>query len=801
MASEESVKPKRIVRLRGWLKRKWEGFLPGRTTRRGATAGILAIAVILSTFFGMFMRPGLPGILDSLIGVLFYLVMALLIGLVIWLVYRLVLVLPRFLSTLGFVALVVLIYSLIDLGFPAPYNILVGITFGLGAALLGGGIARLFNREFRFARPWKKLVVFLFIGIPLVSFGAVVLWMMGRGSTDHLIEVPSPDPTIQALSASNPSRPGPFDILSVTYGSEKNKRRPEFGAEADLKTDSVDATPFVKNSKGWKITLRHWYWGFDFTEFPVNGTVWYPDGDGPFPLVLIVHGNHKMQEYSDPGYAYLGELMASRGFIFVSVDENFFNGAFMSGLTRENDGRGWMLLQHLKVWREWNRKEGHLFYGKVDMDNIGLIGHSRGGEAAAIAAAFNRLSFYPDDATVPFDFGFSIKAVIAIAPSDQQYKPTGRPTPLENVNYLTLQGAHDADVSIFMGARQYNRLRFSGSGHWFKATLYSYRSNHGQFNTVWGDSDWGRPMGFMLNRKALLTGEEQRRLGMVVMSAFLEATLHGRDEYVALFRDPRGAVDWLPHDIYINRYEDSSFRVLCDFEEDVDVTTGTLPGTSLRQKDLAVWRETDLKTRSRSTKEDNVVVLGWRGPAEERQGEAAPHFEVALPDALPEDLRPSRSSLLVFSLCDADEKVPEPEDEQKPEEENKEEAEPEEEKKPDKEDADEPEERKEPPELSIVLEDGAGTAVSLPLLHFRPIPPVIKSRFTRIGGADERFGNPYEPTLQTFELPLSEFVDQNSDFDPETIRFIRFVFDRGREGVIMLDRIGFAQGTRTTGTR
>ena len=82
-------------------------------------------------------------------------------------------------------------------------------------------------------------------------------------------------------------------------------------------------------------------------------------------MVLCVHGNHKMQDFSDPGYAYLGEHLASRGFIFVSVDENFFNGAFFSGLRRENDGRAWMLLQHFKVWREWNQDAENPFYRMV----------------------------------------------------------------------------------------------------------------------------------------------------------------------------------------------------------------------------------------------------------------------------------------------------------------------------------------------------------------------------------------------------------------------------------------------------
>ncbi|MDZ7646020.1 MAG: hypothetical protein U5K54_01920 [Cytophagales bacterium] len=61
--------------------------------------------------------------------------------------------------------------------------------------------------------------------------------------------------------------------------------------------------------------------GIGVNQFPSNGRVWYSEGEGVFPLVLVVHGNHGMEEYSDPGYAYLGELLASRGFIVVFVDE------------------------------------------------------------------------------------------------------------------------------------------------------------------------------------------------------------------------------------------------------------------------------------------------------------------------------------------------------------------------------------------------------------------------------------------------------------------------------------------------
>ena len=122
------------------------------------------------------------------------------------------------------------------------------------------------------------------------------------------------------------------------------------------------------------------------------------------------------------------------------------------------------------------------------MGNIALIGHSRGGEAVALAAAFNRLTRYPDDASLEFDFGFDIQAVISIAPVDGQYLPADQRAPLSDINYLVFHGSHDGDVTSFHGLRLFNRVRFTrgpDSGM-FKSAVYVYRANHGQWNTVWG---------------------------------------------------------------------------------------------------------------------------------------------------------------------------------------------------------------------------------------------------------------------------------------------------------------------------
>lgn len=777
-------------RCNKWVSRTWQRIYPNPRVRKGAAIGVMVIAVLVTASFGLFMLPGLPGILDNLAGFVVILSAATLLGFLAFLITKIITVLPKFLNRTGLLALFGLIFVFLMFQFPFPAALLLGIGLGLIQAFLGGGLASLFDREFKFAAWPKKTFVFTAIVVPLTLNTLLILWLFNRGSDAHLVSFKEKSRVMQLLNAPNPGLPGMYEVKTLTYGSGASKRRPEFGSEAAIKTDPVDATPFLKGNSGLGIKLRQWYWNFDFKEFPVNGTVWYPEGKGPYPLVLIVHGNHKMQEYSDPGYAYLGELLASRGFILVSVDENFFNGSAFGGLRKENDGRGWMLLQHLRVWREWNENESNPFHGKVDMDNIGIIGHSRGGESAAIAGAFNRLPLYPDDATVKFDFGFNIKAIIAIAPSDKQYEPAGKPTPLENVNYFVFQGAHDMDVSNFMGLRQFNRVKFTDDKYWIKASLLSYRSNHGQFNTVWGDSDQPKPLNLFLNRKALLTGKEQRKISKVMISAFLEYALKGNRDYLPLFRDYRLGRDWLPDDLFINRFEDSTFQLICGFEEDVDVLTPSIEGGCITSRNLTVWREADLHFRTKGgTKEDNVVFLGWGSPdQEELTGEIA-SYTIQLPGNLSTETGIERDSLLVFHMAEADEQPPKPESEKnKGAGEGKKQEAAKKEKNDDKETKEH-----QPAEFSIELITADGVSAKLPLDRFRPAPPMLRSRFSKLRSEQSLWGKDYEPTLQVFELPLDVFSEEFPDFDPTGLTAIRFVFDQSPKGVILLDNIGFAQ--------
>ncbi|MGH7688290.1 MAG: chlorophyllase/cutinase-like alpha/beta fold protein, partial [Gemmatimonadaceae bacterium] len=273
----------------------------------------------------------------------------------------------------------------------------------------------------------------------------------------------------QLITAPNPGEPGPYHVKYLTYGSGTDQRRAAYRDSVAIRTKAVNAAPFVKMSPA-EAKRRKKIWGFDIKHSPLNGRVWYPDGPGPFPLVVIAHGNHDPTDYSDPGYQYLGELLASRGFILVSIDENYINGS----LRGENDGRAWIMLEHLVAWKAFTDSARNPFYHKVDWHEIAIMGHSRGGGAVTHAVQFNRLTRYPDDANVTFDFHFNIRSVVAIAPVDGQYKPAGQLEPIENVNFLVMAGSHDGDVSEFMGLRPYQRLRFTDGKPYFKSAWYVY---------------------------------------------------------------------------------------------------------------------------------------------------------------------------------------------------------------------------------------------------------------------------------------------------------------------------------------
>ncbi len=610
------------------------------------------------------------------------------------------------------------------------------------------------------------------------------------------------------LDAPSPLETGPLEVKSLYYGSGEDKNRIVYRDSVSIVTGPVDASKLV--SLGSSEKSRNKYWGFEPDSFPLNGRVWYPDGPGPYPLILVAHGNHNMKDFSDPGYEYLGRHLASRGFILASLDMNFING----GIRGENDARGWLFLKHFEAWEEFNSDPGNPFHGRVDMANLGIIGHSRGGEAVGHAAAFNRLTHYPDDATLTWDFGFDINAVIAIAPVDGQYRPTSRLVPLEDVNYLVFHGTHDGDVTPYHGLRTWRRIRFSGSQSHFKASVYVHRANHGQWNTVWGAHDNGPRSGRFLDLRGLLEGEEQRQFALVYVTAFVEANLKGRSEYLPLFRDHRVIGGWLPKTMYITQFQESSFRPLATFEEDIDVTTGTPKGVETRGDSLATWKENVLPFRYRttpsqtSTQENQAVWLGWNnriaGEDTTRTGPPA-RFVLSLPEPLPEELDLDESTTLDFMLTALDQEPGPRKDPDAEAEEGGEEKEGGEKRGRRRRwlripnpfsglfSGDEKEEEEKAPlRLSVQVWDTDGNSGKVLLNDYGPVRRPIEIRIARRD--DHQFQGNTEMVLQSYSIPLRDFVTASRGaVDLTRLGEVTFVFDESVSGTVVLDEVGFSR--------
>ena len=357
-------------------------------------------------------------------------------------------------------------------------------------------------------------------------------------------------PSPWRIDAPNPSEPGDFEYRVLEYG----EAAPFFAFWGpDMVAPNVALPDFLADYSRQENYQEDAYHEFDATDLPLEAKVWAPDGDGPFPLVLLVHGN------SDPGFDYLGELLVSRGYVVAQIDQTYLNG-----LWGENGARAWLLLEHLKLWRAWNQDQSSPFHQKIDLERIALVGMSRGGEAVALAAAFNRWRELPGKQGI-VDFDFSIKSVIALAPMNGQYLHATGANVITDVNFMVIQGGHDADVYQFLGSRQWLNTRFDGGGDYLKQLLYVYRGNHINFNQdMSGSYHWGQRGDFDEN---LLSPSEQEHLTQVFVSAFLELSLFDRTEYRALFDRPHVGNYGLPEDIIVSRNAHSQLVLLETFEE------------------------------------------------------------------------------------------------------------------------------------------------------------------------------------------------------------------------------------------
>lgn len=395
---------------------------------------------------------------------------------------------------------------------------------------------------------------------------------------------------------------GDFEVNTLSYGPDESD---------DITTDTLDFTIFDSvEDRGGLSVVQDMFNDFDFENVPVKGQIWYPAGQTGCPVFFIVHGNHDSYVPSYMGYEYLGEYLASNGYVVVSVDENIINGT-----DEGNDKRAILLLENMKTILGLSEKSGNQISGLIDPERIAIGGHSRGGEMVATAYLFNDLDAYPDDGNVAFDYHFNITSIVAIAPVVDQYRPIDLSVEIENVNYLLIHGSNDQDVSTMMGEKQYNNISFTDDGFYLKSSVYILGANHGQFNSLWGRYDVGDtgPYGF-LNTYNFLDEHDQKVIAMAYIRSFLDTTLGIDDTYSSLMYDIDSYRSYLPDTVYITNYEDSNFVCVADFDGTVDISNDD--GVSVNVNGASTWTFAPYTRGMAAEGENYVVYIEWEDESE-----------------------------------------------------------------------------------------------------------------------------------------------------------------------------------------
>ena len=257
-----------------------------------------------------------------------------------------------------------------------------------------------------------------------------------------------------------------------------------------------------------------------FRNMPVrlNGLIAAPsEGDGPFPVVVIIHGTHpgcpevemgvdrwpcdpEVEQRNYSGFAYLASALAGQGYVVLAPN---FNAEHTFGFGEPTPGErlAQVLDLHLQTLAEatagGSNEFGVELAGRADLSRLALLGHSRGGEAAV------GLANSPELMAASQGYG-PVAGVLLIAGATTFLDPwTSVSAPL-----ATILAACDGDVTDQTGQFFFEGPRLAPDQTEWATSAWLERANHNAFNSILpGDmiSQHERP-----DCETLLDGDAQR---------------------------------------------------------------------------------------------------------------------------------------------------------------------------------------------------------------------------------------------------------------------------------------------------
>jgi hypothetical protein len=290
-----------------------------------------------------------------------------------------------------------------------------------------------------------------------------------------------------------------------------------------------------------------------------RAAVWVPVSvRGERPVVLFLHGRHSacynpvtratdnahwpcvegfVPIPSYHGYDQSAEVLASRGYVVVSISADGINA--QDNPFSDDSGtlaRGQLVVDHLDLLAKANAgraaRMSPLLRGRLDLSDVGLMGHSRGGEGVVKAALLN--------AALPRPYG--IRAVLPLAPID-----FGRET-LPDVPMAVLLPYCDGDVSNQQGQHFYEDSRYAHpSDNVLRSSVLVMGADHNFFNTEWtpgvsaapSSDDWSNQTdptcGATTPTTTRLTAAQQYQVGVAYIAGFFRMVMGGETGFAPMF--------------------------------------------------------------------------------------------------------------------------------------------------------------------------------------------------------------------------------------------------------------------------
>jgi hypothetical protein len=365
----------------------------------------------------------------------------------------------------------------------------------------------------------------------LRSPAAVSVWLSGRrldarGVAREADGAPYVEPVPSRVLKTDPGRPGPFQPATYSY---RLPSRPMPGFREPVEMVGHVVAPL--------------------------------DAPGTRPFVLFLHGRHytcfvpgtdrisgnwpcKSQERPVPshlGYRYTQHLLATQGYVTVSISANGINGQDW----RADDGgaaaRSLLVRRHLRLWASWATTgeapaELRNPVGRADLERVLLVGHSRGGEGVDRAAI-------DTSATAPWDIdGQVLIGPTAFGRQEAPYVPTVVMLPYCDGDVIDLQGQAYVDTGRDV-------LRDPA----LRSSVMVMGANHNYFNTEWTPGisrapsfdDWYDRDDPVCGRgqDPRLTAREQRAVGKAYVAGAARLLLRGDERVLPLYDGSRARVE------------------------------------------------------------------------------------------------------------------------------------------------------------------------------------------------------------------------------------------------------------------